>query len=103
MDRFEPKEPPIATQTNASQSNDAQAGTSCLLLAYGTDPGVLFHTHVSDQYGPFHSKVIPATIGEAPHVLDGLLHHGTTLEIKEHYTDTGGANDHVFGLCHLLG
>jgi len=25
------------------------------------------------------------------------------LTIKEHYTDTGGANDHVFALCHLLG
>ena len=21
----------------------------------------------------------------------------------EHYTDTGGATEHVFGLCHLLG
>jgi TnpA family transposase len=64
---------------------------------------MLFYTHVSDQYGPFRSKVISATTGEAPHVLDGLLHHGTTLELKEHYTDTGGANDHVFALCHLLG
>ena len=26
-----------------------------------------------------------------------------TLTIKEHYTDTGGASDHVFALCHLLG
>jgi len=25
------------------------------------------------------------------------------LEIREHYTDTAGAIDHVFGLCHLLG
>jgi len=25
------------------------------------------------------------------------------LTIKEHYTDTGGTNDHVFALCHLLG
>ena len=64
---------------------------------------MLFYTHVSDQYGPFRSKVISATTGEAPHVLDGLMHHGISLEIKEHYTDTGGANDHVFGLCHLLG
>jgi TnpA family transposase len=23
--------------------------------------------------------------------------------LHEHYTDTGGASDHVFGLCHLLG
>lgn len=47
--------------------------------------------------------MISATTSEAPHVLDGLLHHGTGLSIHEHYTDTGGATDHVFGLCHLLG
>jgi TnpA family transposase len=34
---------------------------------------------------------------------DGLLHHGTSLQIAEHYTDTGGATDHVFALCTLLG
>ena len=27
----------------------------------------------------------------------------TGLQIEEHYTDTGGATDHVFGLCHLFG
>ena len=37
-------------------------------------------------------------IGEAPYVLDGLLYHQTGLTIEEHYTDTGGASDHVFGL-----
>jgi TnpA family transposase len=36
-------------------------------------------------------------------VLDGLLYHQTGLQIAEHYTDTGGATDHIFGLCHLLG
>jgi Tn3 transposase DDE domain len=25
----------------------------------------------------------------------------TGLAIEEHYTDTGGVTDHVFGLCHL--
>jgi TnpA family transposase len=39
----------------------------------------------------------------AAYVLDGLLHHESALSIKEHYTDTAGAVDHVFGLCHLLG
>jgi TnpA family transposase len=44
-------------------------------------------------------------MSEAPHVLDGLHHHAhqTDLRIAEHYTDTAGATDHVFGLCHLLG
>jgi len=72
---------------------------------YGIDPGAVLYTFVSDQYDPFHTKVISATAGEAPHVLDGLLHHEhrTALNIQEHYTDTAGATDHVFGLCHLLG
>jgi TnpA family transposase len=44
-------------------------------------------------------------MSEAPYVLDGLHHHAhqTDLRIVEHYTDTAGATDHVFGLCHLLG
>jgi TnpA family transposase len=70
---------------------------------YGTDPGFSFYTHVSDQHGPFHVTVLSAATHEAPYVLDGLLHHGTSLSIKEHYTDTGGATDHVFALCSLLG
>jgi TnpA family transposase len=44
-----------------------------------------------------------ATSHEAPYVLDGLLHHGTALQIDTHYTDTGGASDHVFILCAMLG
>ena len=70
---------------------------------YGSEPGVKFYTHVSDRYAPFHTKVIAANAGEAAHILDGLLHHECSLEIREHYTDTAGAIDHVFGLCHLLG
>jgi hypothetical protein len=63
----------------------------------GNEPGVSFYTHISDQYDPFASRVIAATAGEAPYVLDGLLYHATGLSIEEHYTDTGGASDHVFG------
>jgi TnpA family transposase len=70
---------------------------------HGNEPGVAFYTHISDQFGPFYTKVIAATASEAPHVLDGLLYHQTGLQIEEHYTDTGGATDHVFGLCHLFG
>ncbi len=70
---------------------------------YGSDPGVTFYTHISDQYGPFHSKLINATVRDATHVLDGLLYHESDLQIEEHYTDTAGFTDHVFALCHLLG
>ena len=70
---------------------------------HGNEPGVSFYTHVSDQYGPFHTKVIAATAGEAPHVLDGLLYHQSGLAIEEHAVDTGGASDHVFGLMPFFG
>ena len=72
-------------------------------LHYGQEPGVKFYTHLSDQFGPFHTKVIAATANEAPHVLDGLLYHQSSLVINEHYTDTGGFSDHVFAMCRLLG
>ena len=72
-------------------------------LHYGQDPGVKFYTHLSDQFGPYHTKVIAATASEAPHVLDGLLYHQSSLVINEHYTDTGGFSDHVFAICRLLG
>ena len=70
---------------------------------YGNDPGATFYTHVSDQYAPFHTKLINATVRDATHVLDGLLYHESDLKIEEHYTDTAGFTDHVFALCHLLG
>lgn len=70
---------------------------------YGSDAGVLFYTHVSDQYAPFHTQVIHATVRDATYVLDGLLYHEADLKIEEPYTDTAGFTDHVFALMHLLG
>jgi TnpA family transposase len=72
-------------------------------LKYGQDPGVQFYTHISDQYAPFHTKVINSTVRDATHVLDGPLYHESDLRIDEHYTDTAGFTDHVFALMHLLG
>ena len=39
---------------------------------YGRDPTVTFYTHVSDQCGPFYTKVINSTVLDALHVLEGL-------------------------------
>ncbi|MCB1741715.1 MAG: Tn3 family transposase, partial [Gammaproteobacteria bacterium] len=70
---------------------------------YGSDPGRQFYTHISDQYAPFHTKVINVGIRDSTYVLDGLLYHESDLRIEEHYTDTAGFTDHVFALMHLLG
>lgn len=70
---------------------------------YGNTPGLKAYTHISDQYGPFAVKTIPATAHEAPYILDGLTMNDTGKRIKEHYADTGGFTDHVFAMCSLLG
>src|SRR3546814_18398664 len=57
----------------------------------------------SDHFASFGSRIMSATAGEAPYVLDGLVLGASQLPLHEHYTDTGGATDHVFALCHLLG
>ena len=70
---------------------------------YGSEPGVLFYTHLSDQYAPFYTKVINANVRDATHVLAGLLYHESQLRIEEHYTDTAGFTDQVFALWHMPG
>ena len=70
---------------------------------YGIIPGFKGYTHLSDQYGPFAIRTIPATAHEAPYILDGLTMNDTGRRIKEHYSDTGGFTDHVFAMCALLG
>lgn len=65
---------------------------------YGSSPGRTFYTHISDQYAPFHTKVVNVGVRDSTFVLDGLLYHESDLRIEEHYTDTAGFTDHVFGL-----
>ena len=37
---------------------------------YGSEPGLKVYTHVSDQFGPFATQNIPATVSEAPYILE---------------------------------
>ena len=70
---------------------------------YGSTPGRLIYTHISDQYAPFHTKLINVGVRDSTYVLDGLLYHESDIRIEEHYTDTAGFTDHVFALMNLLG
>jgi Tn3 transposase DDE domain len=80
---------PAAAGGRFLEQAPATRGSECLRLQ-----GVILLVSLGD-----------AGIAEAPYVLDGLHHHAhqTDLRIVEHYTDTAGATDHVFGLCRLLG
>jgi TnpA family transposase len=55
-------------------------------------------TPISDQYAPFHTKVVNVGVRDSTYVLDGLLYHESDLRIEEHYTDTAGFTDRL-GLC----
>lgn len=70
---------------------------------YGTGKGTTIYRFTSDQFSSYYTKIIHTNSRDATHVLDGLLHHETELTIEEHYTDTAGYTDQVFGLTHLLG
>ena len=70
---------------------------------YGAEPGRMFYNHISDQYSPFSAKIVNVGVRDSTYVLRGLFYHESDLRIEEHYTDTNGFTDHVFGLMHLLG
>ena len=85
------------------RASDRAAKRGDINLHYGSEPGSKFYSHLSDQYGYFSILPISPTESEAAYVLDGLFDQDTILEIQEHFTDTGGASDHVFGLFALIG
>jgi TnpA family transposase len=64
---------------------------------------ITIFTHTSDQYSVFGTRVISCSPREALYVLDGLLENDTVLRPREHYTDTHGFTEQLFGLCFLLG
>jgi TnpA family transposase len=84
----------------ANSSEQATAPQSAEISIYIT---AVSPDHLSDQYGYFSILPISPTESEAAFVLDGLFDQDTILEIQEHFTDTGGASDHVFGLFALIG
>jgi Tn3 transposase DDE domain len=57
-------------------------------FAYAT--GVTVYSWSADQLSQFGTKAIPATVRDAPYVLDELCNNETELPIVEHTTDTHG-------------
>jgi len=65
--------------------------------------GLTIYLHLADVGPPFRQRVIRTNESEAWYVIDALCNHETEFEIKEHFTDTGGSSEHVFGACLFLG
>jgi TnpA family transposase len=94
-------------RTSSSDGMRVQVGVSSLHADanphYGTGKGATLYRFTSDQFSSFYTKVINTNARDAVHVIDGLLHHESDLIIEEHYTDTAGYTDQVFGLSNILG
>lgn len=69
---------------------------------FGMRRGVILYNHVNNRGDQYWIDVVNCLLREATYVLDGLLYQDAP-EIKEHYTDTGGYTDIIFGLFTLLG
>ena len=93
--------------TSSSDGMRVICGVRSLLAShnphYGSAQGVTMYRHTSDEYSAFYVNVINTNIRDAVHVIDGVLHHESELEIEKHFTDTAGYTEQIFGLSHLLG
>lgn len=95
--------------TSSSDGQRFGVRASSLLASYYPryfgyyDRALTVLTHSSDQHSVFGTRVISCSPREAQYVLDGLLENNTVLRPREHYTDTHGYTEHMFGLCYLLG
>lgn len=65
------------------------------------DRGLTFYSHVLHQ-GPVLGCEVIGNERDATYVLDNLLHIQSELPIREHYTDTHGFTEVVFGLSDVV-
>ncbi|VVE46320.1 hypothetical protein PIN31115_04407 [Pandoraea iniqua] len=66
--------------TSSSSGQNFRAGCKAESIGhinpkYGSSPGRMFYTRISDQYAPLHTEVVKVDARDSTYVLDGLLHH----------------------------
>jgi TnpA family transposase len=69
---------------------------------FGQEKGVNACTFIDMRHFLYHSLIISAVEKEAAFVIDGLMHNDV-VNSDIHSTDTGGYNEVLFGIMHLLG
>ena len=66
-------------------------------------PGVLIYRHVEKKSTAIHSQLISCSASEVAAMIDGAMHHGTTLDVEGNYTDSQGQSQIAVGITRLLG
>jgi TnpA family transposase len=93
------------TTTCASDAKHFGAWDQNLLsewhLRYG-GRGVAVYWHVEKHATCIYSQLKTVASSEVAAMLEGLLRHGTEMEVEKNYVDSGGQSLVAFAFCHLL-
>lgn len=54
----------------------------------GGEPGLKIYSHLSEHFASFAPRIMFATAGEAPYVLEVLMLGAGAIRLHNHYTDT---------------
>ena len=64
--------------------------------------GVKIYWHVDKKAACIHSQLKHPFASEVAAMMEGLLHHNTTMNVDRNYVDTHGQSEIAFGFCHVL-
>lgn len=65
--------------------------------------GVLIYWHVEKKSMAIHSQLISCSASEVAAMVEGAMHHDTTMSVEGNYTDSHGQSEIGFGITRLLG
>jgi hypothetical protein len=65
--------------------------------------GVLIYWHVERKSMAIHSQLIGCSASAVAAMIEGVMRHGTTMEVDASYTDSHGQSEIGFGITRLLG
>ena len=94
------------TTTCASDSKHFGAWEQNLMtqyhLRYG-GRGVMIYWHVEKNSTCIYSQLKTCSSSEVSAMIDGVLRHCTSMEVKKNYVDSHGQSEVAFAFTHLLG
>ena len=64
---------------------------------------MLIYWHVERKSMAIHSQLIGCSASEVAAMIEGVMRHGTTMEVEASYTDSHGQSEIGFGVTRLLG
>ena len=95
-----------ATTACASDSKKFAAWDQNLLTEWHVryrGPGIMVYWHIDKKAACIHSQVKSCSSSEVAAMIEGVLHHCTSMSVDRNYVDTHGQSSVAFAFCHLLG